>query len=168
MMRRIMPALVIASALGACAAPDAGGGNDLRPGDREAIVARSRAVVEAEQRGDRAALDDLMAGDYRYLSSVGRADRSKAEEIDHQMDFEVVAFSIEKVRVAPLAADMAVVHSFIHQQVRRRSTGEMVCPYGGSMEAWRRDIGAWRLVARTEWLVSWDASPGCAPRPPIR
>ena len=126
-----------------------------------AIVARSRAVFEAQGRGDREALAALLADDFRYLSSGGRGDRAKAAEIELQGGVRVADFSIENARVVPVTEGVAVLHYLAHQ--RLEAAGKpAICPFSGAMEAWRLEGAAWRMVSRTEWLIRWDEAPGCS------
>lgn len=153
---------VLAMLAGGCASPSPGGAEERLLADRTAIAERSRAMFEAERTGDRKALDELMGEDFRYLSSTGKQDRAKGEEINLQAGVEVLEYTIVNPRVTPITADVAVLHYFAHQRLRKRGEGAIICPYSGSMEAWRREGGSWRITARTEWLVSWDSGPQCS------
>ncbi len=151
-------ACIIALVAAGCAAdapPRAGDGREA------AIIARSRALFEAEGRNDRPAIASFLAEDFVYLSSNGRPDRPKAEEIALQGDVTVETFSMLNERVRFVSADIAALHYLAHQRLRKAGRDGVICPYSGAMELWRHDRGRWLMVSRTEWLISWDEAAGC-------
>lgn len=127
-----------------------------------AIIARSRAVFDAERSGDRGALEDLFAPDYRYLSSVGNPDRPKDAELQDVLGVRVESYTFDRPRIVWLSPESAVLHYFTHQRLRRVSDGRLICPYSGAMEAWTQRDGAWRMVTRSEWLIGAARAPSCA------
>lgn len=140
--------------------------NASDPADRAAaertIIARSRAVFDAEHSADRAALGELFAPDYRYLSSIGNPDRPKDAELAEQLGVRVESYSVEHARIVWLTPESAALHYFAHQRLRRPRDGRVICPYSGAMEGWARRDGAWTMITRTEWLVGAVRPPACA------
>lgn len=115
------------------------------------IAAKSRGIFEAEQSGDRSALDALLSDRYRYLSSIGGKDRSKTEEIQLQLGVRVETFKIEDVRVVRLNRDYAQLTYVAHQ--RLVTAEKTICPRSGALETWSQERRGWRIVTRTEWLI---------------
>lgn len=130
--------------------------------DERTIMERSRAVFDAEHTGDRSALEELFAPDYRYLSSVGNPDRPKDAELSEQLGVRVESYAIEHARIVWLSPESVALHYFAHQRLHRLSDGRVICPYSGAEEGWARRDGVWKMVTRTEWLVGATRAPACA------
>jgi len=121
-----------------------------------------RSYWAAEQRHDSAAVDRLLADDYVSMSSRGRGDRTKTEELALLFGgrIRLESFQFSAMRTAWLTRDVLVLHYLVDQ--RFTLDGRELCPHSGSMTIWTKRDGRWLRTARTEYRIDSTATTECS------
>jgi ketosteroid isomerase-like protein len=115
--------------------------------ERDTIEAVQKRVWEAANRGDRAALAELLDDDFVLveadsLERVGKADflRQVGEQ---DGDGTLLDFELDNVKVQ-LQGDMAVAYAQFHCQ--QELEGERLELAGNAVDVFVRKAGAWKLL----------------------
>ena len=157
-------AISVVAALAGCAqvSPATDGSEIGSQGDAAQVIDLERSYWAAEQRKDWAALERMLAPEYRSMSSRGGPDRSKAEELallsGGRVDLE--SFTFSTMRATWLSRDMVALNYIVDQ--RFHLDGRTLCPRSGSMTIWKRGDDGWLRTARTEYRISPESSIDCA------
>ncbi len=113
------------------------------------LIARERAWMEAVQRKDRTALEDILAPDYTYTAS-GQGRWSRQRWLDTLSIYDIHHFEFVAVDVRPYG-NVAVVLS----QYRQDGAVGGVVRSGEFLftDVWVRRDGVWQVVARSSILM---------------
>jgi len=96
------------------------------------------------------------------MSSRGRADRTKTEELALLFGGRVhlESFRFTGMRAAWASPDVVVLHYLVDQ--RFTLDGQVLCPHSGSMTLWRRQAGRWLRAVRTEYAIGSAETSDCS------
>jgi hypothetical protein len=127
-------------------------------GNNERVMGLERQFWAAEKRHDATMVADLLAPDYVYLSSRGRGDRGRGDELalltggrTHLEEYEFT-----NMRAVSVAPGVIALHYLVTQ--RFTLDGRAYCPHSGSMTLWARRGDRWLRSARTEYVIA-DSGP---------
>jgi hypothetical protein len=110
---------------------------------QELLIAREKAMVEAQQRGDVDAVGAALAEDFYEIGSSGRL-FSKTEILEAIRQIKIVECSLERLRVLPLDEQHAIL-TYVARTTRRYQGQESTTrTYRSSM--WRKAEGEWHLI----------------------
>lgn len=135
---------------------------DRQASEADAVIELERSYWAAEQRHDSAAVARLLAPDYVSMSSRGRTDRSKDEELALLFGGRVrlESFRFSAMRTAWVTPDVIALHYVVDQ--RFTLDGRALCPHAGSMTVWARRHGQWLRIVRTEYGIGSTEAQACA------
>ncbi len=105
----------------------------------QTLLAAETALLDAQQRGDIAALAALLAEDFEEIGSGGRH-YDRAQVLHAIGGTPLEAFEIGDFHLRALAEDLALLR--FHTRLRR---GGIVL-HSLRSSLWRRDHGAWRIA----------------------
>ena len=120
------------------------------PAVKAMFEAKVKAEWEAVKSKDKKAYGALLADDYQGVAVDGRGERNKIQSINDLADQNPFNFTVERVKVLPLAENAAFVIYDVTMQFPK-ATLRFSRVYVG--EVWVRRSGQWQLLHYQETHV---------------
>jgi len=107
------------------------------------LINKEMAIVAAQQRGDVAAVEVVLAEEFHEIGSSGRM-FSKAEILAILGQVKILECSFERVRVLPIDEQHAIV-TYV-AKTKRRYQGQETKTQTYRSSTWKQVEGEWRLI----------------------